>query len=145
MDRVNICFTQDKKILVAYQAGDTLIFLQRTIKHENFIFPVPTSGDSIEVYVSTYSKGLVDLPVHIWTQNEYLEFTSKSGLIMGVFFGLILAIGLINLFFFITTRTSIFLIYAGYVIFLGLTLCMRPFTMMLSSARCLRRLPPVCL
>ena len=122
MDRVNICFTQDKKILVAYQAGDTLIFLQRTIKHENFIFPVPTSGDSIEVYVSTYSKGLVDLPVHIWTQNEYLEFTSKSGLIMGVFFGLILAIGLINLFFFITTRTSIFLIYAGYVIFLGLTL-----------------------
>jgi diguanylate cyclase (GGDEF)-like protein len=122
LDSVNIWFTQDKKILAAYHAGDTLTFSERTIKHDNFIFPVPTSGDSIEVYVSTYSKGLVGLPVHIWTQNEYLKFTSKSGLIMGGFFGLILAIGLINLFFFITTRTSIFLIYAGYVIFLGLTL-----------------------
>tara|TARA_B110000503_G_scaffold142530_1_gene239629 strand:- start:1380 stop:3281 length:1902 start_codon:yes stop_codon:yes gene_type:complete len=122
LDSVNIWFTQDKKILAAYQAGDTLTFSQRTIKHENFIFPVPTSGHSIEVYVSTYSKGPVGLPLHIWTQNEYLEFTSKSGLIMGGFFGLILAIGLSNLFFFITTRTPIFLMYAGYVIFLGLTL-----------------------
>lgn len=99
LDSVNIWFTQDKKILAAYHAGDTLTFSERTIKHDNFIFPVPTSGDSIEVYVSTYSKGLVGLPVHIWTQNEYLKFTSKSGLIMGGFFGLILAIGLINLFF----------------------------------------------
>jgi diguanylate cyclase (GGDEF)-like protein len=62
------------------------------------------------------------LPLNIWKQNDYLEFTSKSGLIMGGFFGLMLAMGLSNLFFFITTRTSTFLVYTGYVIFLALTL-----------------------
>ncbi len=62
------------------------------------------------------------LPLTIWQQDDYLEFTSKSGLIMGGFFGLMLAMGLSNLFFFITTRTPIFLVYAGYVIFLALTL-----------------------
>jgi diguanylate cyclase (GGDEF)-like protein len=41
---------------------------------------------------------------------------------MGIFFGLMLAMGLSNLFFYITTRTPTFLVYAGYVMFLALTL-----------------------
>ena len=122
LDSINIWFVQDNKILAEYQAGDTLAFSQRSIAHENFIFSVPISEQSFEVYVNTYSEGPVDLPLNIWTQNEYLEFTSKSSLIMGGFFGLMLAMGLSNLFFFITTRSPIFLMYAGYVIFLGLTL-----------------------
>jgi diguanylate cyclase (GGDEF)-like protein len=122
LDSVNIWFVQDNKILGEYQAGDTLAFSQRSVEHENFIFSVPTSERSIEVYVNTYSEGPVGLPLNIWTQNEYLEFTSKSSLIMGVFFGLMLAMGLSNLFFFITTRSPIFLMYAGYVISMGLTL-----------------------
>jgi diguanylate cyclase (GGDEF)-like protein len=122
LDSVNIWFIQGNKILAEYQASDALAFSQRSIKHENFILPVPTSERSIEVYINTYSKGPVNLPLHIWTQNEYLEFISKSGLIMGVFIGLMLAMGLSSLFFFITTHSQIFLIYAGYVIFSALTL-----------------------
>jgi diguanylate cyclase (GGDEF)-like protein len=122
LDSVNIWFVQDNKILAEYQGGDTLAFSQRSVAHENFIFSVPTSERPIEVYVNTYSEGPMGLPLNIWTQNEYLEFTSKSGLMMGGFFGLMLAMGLSNLLFFITTRSPIFLMYAGYVIFLGLTL-----------------------
>jgi diguanylate cyclase (GGDEF)-like protein len=122
LDNLNLWFVQDNRVLAEYLVGDTLIFNQRTIEHESFLFPVPTSGQPVEVYVRAYSKGAMRLPLNIWKQEDYLEFTSKNSLIMGAFLGLILAMGLSNLFFFITTRSPIFLIYTGYVIFLGLTL-----------------------
>lgn len=122
LDHINIWFVQDTTILAEYQVGDSLQFAKRTVEHENFLFPVPTNRRAIEVYVNTDSKGAMRLPLHLWQQEEYLTFTSKSGLITGVFFGLILAMCLINLFFFIITRTPSFLVFAGYVIFLALTL-----------------------
>ncbi|MFT5838174.1 MAG: diguanylate cyclase (GGDEF)-like protein [Flavobacteriales bacterium] len=122
LDSVNLWFVQDKKVLAEYQVGDTLPFSQRSVEHENFLFPVPKNVQPIEVYVAAHSNGAMRLPLNIWKQKNYIEFTSKSGLIMGSFFGLMLAMGLSNLFFFITTRTPTFLVYAGYVIFLAFTL-----------------------
>ena len=122
LDSVNLWFVQDNKVLTEYQVGDTLTFTQRKVEHENFIFQVPTNGQPVDVYVSTYTRGAMRLPLNIWQQSDYLEFASKSGLVMGGFFGLMLAMGLCNLFFFITTRTPTFLVYASYVIFLALTL-----------------------
>lgn len=122
LDRVNLWFVQDNKVLAEYMFGDSLLFEQRAIDHEKFLFPVPTSAQPIEVYISANSKGLMRLPLYIWQQEDFLEFASKNGLIMGGFFGLMLAMGLSNLFFFVTTRSPTFLVYAGYVIFLALTL-----------------------
>ena len=122
LDSVNIWFVQGNKILAEYKAGDTLTFSQRTVEHENFLFPVPKTGQSLEVYISSHSEGAMRLPLNIWQQKDYLEFTSKSNLILGIFFGLMLAMGLSNLLFFITTRAPTFLVYSGYVIFLALTL-----------------------
>jgi diguanylate cyclase (GGDEF)-like protein len=122
LDSVNIWFVQDNKILAEYKAGDTLTFSQRTVEHENFLFPLPTTRQSLKVYISSHSEGAIRLPLNIWHQKDYLEFTSKSNLIVGIFFGLMLAMGLSNLLFFITTRRPTFLVYSGYVIFLALTL-----------------------
>ena len=122
LDNVKLWFVQGNKVLAEYQVGDTLTFSQRTIQHENLLFSVPLNEQPLEVYFSTYTKGAMRLPINIWKQNDYLEFASKYGLIMGVFLGLMLAMGLSNLFFFITTRTPTFLVYAGYVVFLALTL-----------------------
>ena len=122
LDNINLWFVQDNHVLTEYQVGASFPFSQRNVEHERFLFPVPTNGQTMEIYVSASSKSPMHLPLNIWHQKDYLEFTSKSGLIVGGFFGLMLAMGLSNLFFFITTRNPIFLVYAGYVIFLALTL-----------------------
>jgi diguanylate cyclase (GGDEF)-like protein len=122
LDQINLWFVQDGIVLTEYKVGDILVFSQRAVEHENFLFPIPTNRRAIEVYVSTNSKGDMRLPLNIWQQQDYLAFASKSGLVMGGFFGLMLAMGLSNLFFYVTTRTPTFLVYAGYVIFLALTL-----------------------
>jgi diguanylate cyclase (GGDEF)-like protein len=122
LDSVNLWFVRGNEILNEYQIGDSLPFSQRVIEHESFLSPVPAKSQEIVVYVSTLSKGLNRLPLNIWQQQDYLKFTSKSNLIAGIFFGLMLTMGFISLFFFVTTRTTPFLVYAGYVMFLALTL-----------------------
>lgn len=121
LDSVKLWFVQGNSVIAHYSVGDTLVFAQRVIEHENFVFPVPANGQLVDVYISTDTKGATRLPLKIWQQQDYLAFTSKNVLLMGGFFGLMLAMGLSSLFLFITTRSSIFLIYTGYVIFIGLT------------------------
>ncbi|WP_299075014.1 diguanylate cyclase [uncultured Paraglaciecola sp.] len=122
LDNISLWFIHNKKIIQEYHLGDSLKFSQRVIEHENFLIPVPLHQQQIQVYISTHSKGAQRLPINVWQQKDYLEYSSKSVLIMGGFFGLMLAMGLSNLFFYITTRASTFLVYAGYVLFLTLTL-----------------------
>lgn len=122
LDEVKLWFVQHNEVLSAYAVGDTLAFSQRTIEHENFVFPIPNNEQTVVVYISTYTKGAMRLPLNIWQQKDYLESISKNNLVMGGFFGLMLAMGLSNLFFFITTRSPIFLTYTGYVICIALTL-----------------------
>ncbi|MBL4631781.1 MAG: diguanylate cyclase [Paraglaciecola sp.] len=121
LDNVNLWFVQNSKVLTTAQIGDTLPFAQRNISHENFLFPIPKTEGLLEVYISVRSTGPMRLPLNIWQQHSYLSFASENSLIMGLFFGLILAMGLTNLFFFSTTGNLSFLVYSGYVIFLGLT------------------------
>ena len=121
LDNVNLWFVHNRKVLTTYQMGDTLPFVQRNISHENFLFSIPKIEGPLEVYISVSSTGPIRLPLNIWQQDSYLTFASENSLIMGLFFGLILAMGLSNLFFFITTGSRSFLVYSGYVIFLGLT------------------------
>ena len=63
---VNIWFVSNKIVLKEYQLGDTWPFSQREIEHENFLIPVPTQQQSIDVYISTYSNGAQRLPINIW-------------------------------------------------------------------------------
>jgi diguanylate cyclase (GGDEF)-like protein len=117
-DSVNFWFVQDNQILENNQINDSFYVTQ----YGNALFPIPTNKQPLSVYVSTYSKSATDITLNIWQQIDYLKFTSKNNIIMGIFFGLMLAMGLSNLFFYITTRTPTFLVYAGYVMFLALTL-----------------------
>jgi hypothetical protein len=122
LDNINLWFVEGNEVINEYQIGDSLPFSQRIIEHDSFLSPVPTKSQKIVVYVSTLSQGSNRLPLNIWQQQDYLKFTSKSNLIAGVFFGLMVTMGSISLFFFVTTPTTNFLVYAGYVLFLSLTL-----------------------
>jgi diguanylate cyclase (GGDEF)-like protein len=117
-DNVNFWFVQDNQILENNQIDDSFSITQ----YGKILFPIPTNKQPLIVYVSAYSKSAADITLNIWQQVDYLKFISKNNIITGIFFGLMLAMGLSNLFFYITTRTPTFLVYAGYVMFLALTL-----------------------
>lgn len=105
-----------------FHAGDAEPFEQRDSKYHGFLFPLPEQEGSATVFMRVQSSSVVKVPVKIWQQKAFWEHISNTNLVMGLFFGLLLAMALSNLFFFFTTRTLTFIYYTGYVICLGLTL-----------------------
>ena len=122
LNQIDVWFVQDAQIIQHFKAGDALPFSGRPILHQNFIFPVPKTANSIQVYLSIHTSGAMRVPLYIWQTDEYISYASKNTLVIGMFIGLMLAVGSSNLFFFVTTRATPFLIYSGYVVCLTLTL-----------------------
>ncbi|MEP1553215.1 MAG: diguanylate cyclase [Paraglaciecola sp.] len=122
LNRVNVWFVQKNKILSHLSTGDEQPFSERPILHENFVFSVPATTDTIDVYVSAYSTGSIRLPIYLWPEKLYLSYETKSAITMGVFIGLMLAMGICSLFCFVATKALPFLIYSGYVGSLVLTI-----------------------
>ncbi|MCW8090869.1 GGDEF domain-containing protein [Alteromonas sp. ASW11-130] len=110
------------KSIAQFKGGDIRAFAERPILHESLLFPVPDSEGEVTVLIKVQSTGTIKLPLRLWKKTEFIEYTSKHNLLMGVFFGFLAAMGISNLFFFFTTHNRTFLIYSGYVFSLGLTL-----------------------
>ena len=121
LDYIDLWIVQgDEKM--HFTAGDKEPFSQRELRYNSFLFALPENDRLTEVFVRVQSSSVIKLPVKIWQQQAFSEYTANTNLIMGLFFGLLLAMGLSNLFFFFTTRNLTFLFYTGYVLCLGLTL-----------------------
>ena len=62
------------------------------------------------------------MPLRVWQKNAFIEYTARHNVLMGLFFGFLMAMGISNVFLFLTTRDKTFLVYSGYVFSLALTL-----------------------
>lgn len=108
--------------LMTYSGGDAQAFSSRPVSHESLLFPTPASDEGLRVIIRVKTGGTIRLPIRLWEEKEFVEHTSKQNLFMGIFFGFLLAMGISNLFLFLTTRNRTFLMYSGYVFSLTLTL-----------------------
>ncbi|MFT2089430.1 diguanylate cyclase [Paraglaciecola sp. 2405UD69-4] len=122
LNDVNLWFIQKNEIISHSNTGDGHLFKQRPVLHEKFIFPIPESSEPIDVYISAKSTGASRLPIYLWPNDAYLNHETQNTLVMGVFIGLLLTMGLCSLFYFIATKTLSFLIYTGCVVSVVLTI-----------------------
>jgi diguanylate cyclase (GGDEF)-like protein len=122
LDKVDIWFFSEGKLLSDYTAGDSYVFHKRLIKHEKLLFPLPSVDTDLTVYMKVITSGTLRLPLRVWEKDNFLLFNGEHSVVLGVFFGFLAAMALSNLFFFITTRSFTFLSYSGYVVSVGLTL-----------------------
>lgn len=80
------------------QTGDTHPFSSRDIPVRGFVFPVEFSGNATETLylrVETTSTSLV-LP-RVWRPDDFLAAHSAENLFLGIYYGLLIALLLINL------------------------------------------------
>ncbi|MDP5040559.1 MAG: diguanylate cyclase, partial [Paraglaciecola sp.] len=122
LDNVSVWFEDNGLVLAEYHSGDRLPFNQRPIENERFIFPVPQAKELITVYIRVETTGALRMSVDVWPQASYLSFASEYNIVMGLFFGFMLAMGISSLFNFATTKLGVFAAYSGYVFFLALSL-----------------------
>lgn len=126
LDHVDVWFMttpeNGSRVITQYKAGDTYPYSHRVIKSEKFLFEVPTSTSDLHVYIRAESKGPINVPIQIWSANDFLEFSSLQKLFLGLFFGYMIAMALSNLYIYATSKNNLFLVYTAYVTSIALTL-----------------------
>jgi len=109
-------------ILSQIKTGDNFAFIQRQIPHDQLIFAVPDSASTMSLFLRVKTQGVIKVPIKLWDQEQYIQFIGSHRVFIGVFYGFMAAMALINLFLFVTSRNVSTLLYAGYVICLSLML-----------------------
>ena len=102
--------------------GDGFPFQKRKIKLSTNLFELSLdSAETKTYYCSIESDGdLVSIPISIISNNHLIETSSKKNIFLGIYYGIMLIIFLLNLFYFFHLRDKTYLIYALYIIFMGL-------------------------
>jgi diguanylate cyclase (GGDEF)-like protein len=124
LDFVNVWFvdqTREQRVIISQiESGDNLAFNQREISHDQLVFAVPDSAFTISLYLRVQTQGILKVPMKLWEEEQYIQFIGSHRIFIGIFYGFMAAMGLINLFLFVTSRNVSTLLYAGYVICLSL-------------------------
>ncbi|MEO8718662.1 MAG: 7TM-DISM domain-containing protein, partial [Burkholderiales bacterium] len=109
---------------VARVAGDTLPWAARAVRHRNhvFRFALPTTADEGEYYMRVTSQGEITVPLTLWRPDAFAEHERNSQLILGLFYGVALALVLYNLMLFFAVRDRAYMYYVLYAIAFGIFL-----------------------
>lgn len=124
IDELSIWFVDNRKetVVKTVKTGDAYPFSQREVNHATFLFAIPESDRELDVYIQVSTSGTLKMPIRVWNEQEFLEHSSVRQLLIGIFFGFLVAMAFSNLFFFLTTGANSFIVYVGYVVSIGLTL-----------------------
>jgi len=126
LDKVDVWFfsgPRSPNALYEFNLGDSFEFESRPINHETFLIPMPANADGeITAYIRVETQGSFKVPFVVWDEQTFIEYTSKVHIAAGLLFGVLAAIAICNLFFFLTTGNTTFIVYTGYVVSVSLAL-----------------------
>jgi HPt (histidine-containing phosphotransfer) domain-containing protein len=99
------------------EAGDQLPFVDRDIPTRQAVFRLSLAPGSHRFFARSFADGAHQLPLHIWTQDEFFSHNSQEYGLIGVLIGFHVVICLYNLFLFFSLRDKTYLYYVLYVTF----------------------------
>jgi diguanylate cyclase (GGDEF)-like protein len=105
-------------------AGDDYPWAAREVKHRNhvFRFSVPQQSGPHAYYLRLESHSVLTVPLTLWRPEAFAARDRDVQLVLGLFYGLALALVLYNLMLFFAVRDRTYLIYVLYATAFGLFL-----------------------
>ena len=121
-NNVNLYLFDQRNSLEIQHSGDNLPFKDRAVQLRKTIFKLYLNPfEKKSAYLEIKNDGEKNtLPLELHSQENQLVNTYHEQLIMGLFYGILFAIGITYLFFFLALKEITFLYYSLYVIFVGL-------------------------
>ncbi len=110
-------YLDHKGVLIQqFHTGDNQPFSQRPIKHRHFLFPIHVPENSRStLYLRIQTNGSMQLPLTLWDKQSYREADQHTSILHGLYFGMMLAMILYNLFIYISIRERSYLYYVLFV------------------------------
>jgi signal transduction histidine kinase len=114
--------TENDSDFIITRSGDNFPFHERKYNHQNFIFDIHVPKQETKTfYLKVRSGEQIILPITIGTQQFVFENNLSKDILFGIYFGVILAMFLYNLFIYFIVRDRTYLYYVTYVLFISLT------------------------
>lgn len=100
----------------AITLGDTLPFDQRPIKSHKFVVPLILEGNhTTTLWLQVRSKSALQVPLTLWKADAYLKYDRTENLLQGFYYGVMIVMGIYNLFVYLAVREKNFLYYVCFV------------------------------
>ncbi len=106
---------------VMKKSGDSFPFNEREIKHQNVVFGIALDPEAEKTfYLRIKSSGTMQFPMVIRSSKNFVEKDHRQGMAYGLYYGIILAMFLYNLFLLFSLRDMNYLYYVLYITGYGL-------------------------
>jgi diguanylate cyclase (GGDEF)-like protein len=100
-----------------YQTGDLLPFSHRPVPHRHFVFPLALEpGQPATFYVRVASEGALTVPMGLWQSSAFATHSQSSYALLGIYCGILIALGGYNLLLYFALRDKAYLAYAAFVL-----------------------------
>ncbi len=102
-------------------AGDQFPWAAREVQHRNtlFRFTAPTAPGPHAYYLRVESKNVLTVPLTLWRPEAFAQHDRGVQLILGLFYGLALALVLYNLMLYAAVQDRVYLYYVLYAAAFG--------------------------
>ncbi len=116
LDRVNVYLVYPDDRVVTYRSGDKLPFEKRAVKNRNFMFKVPLAmGESVRIYIKVRTESSMQMPLVLRSPESMQARDHEEQYVLGIFYGILLAMLLYNLLIFASIRDINYLFYVWYL------------------------------
>ena len=93
-------------------AGDLRPFSERDLPHRNFVFQITQPAQTtVTYYLRARTTGSLTLPLVAWSREAFLQHLNVQQPALWMFYGLMVAIALYNLFIFLSVRQVAYFYY----------------------------------
>ena len=112
--------------LTGRKYGDHLPFKKRDILYRNFVFPLKFEpGQARQIYLRLESGSALNMPLAFWDPISFTEKLDLEQIALGVYYGIMAAMALYNLFLLFSVRDLSYFYYVHYIVGSTLfTLCL---------------------
>ncbi len=123
LDRVDVYLRYPDGHIVHHASGDSLPFSARSIsyRHPNFRIALPP-GETVDLLVRTQSQSSMQVPLELYTPAAFTSLSRDSQFVMGVYYGILLALFVYNLVLWLTLRDASYFWYLFHISAFGLVL-----------------------
>ncbi|MCZ4224238.1 hybrid sensor histidine kinase/response regulator [Pedobacter rhodius] len=122
-NNVDLYLISENKPTGVQRSGDNLDFTQKSVANRKNIFKIElAAGEKKRAYISIKTDGQINkLPLVLKDEQTFFNKLYHEQFLLGIFYGLLTIIIITYFFFFIALKEIVFLYYAAYVFFAGLS------------------------
>ena len=114
IDHIRLYMFSPDGLISTRESGDAFPFYQRELVYRNVTFSLP-ADESATLYLRFETGGSMRLPLRIWKQEHFLAHVNHEEFLFGLYYGLMLAMAIYNLFIYFSIRQKSYLFYVIYV------------------------------